>query len=163
MWLLKELWPAIAVAVLLVLVGLYLNSRDKAAAARATAALQSEYRKNLDYANARTAAAEKRIREANHQADMKWQGQVNELQNQNAELLSRRQPVRVCRESAPSGPEGARAGVAPAQPDAAAGGGGHGVQAGADIGDQLVQYATEAERYRRQLISLQGLVREVCL
>jgi hypothetical protein len=111
-------------------------------------------------ANAETAALEQRQRVQSQQAAQAWESKRNELQGQVNTLLARGVSVRVCKPVASASPLPG-ASPATASPDDAARGNVGAVQAGPDVGTQLVQLGAECERYRQQLKSLQDWIVDV--
>lgn len=153
----KENWKLLLIAAALVAAGFWIRSYGKAQCERCRAQIMSELQEQLDKANARVAAAEALADQISRQKDIEFQEERNALRDQIAELQSRREPVRLCR-PAPGRVEAAGVPGAATEPDAADGRGEHGLQAGPDIGDDLVRYAGECEGYRQQVNALQDWI-----
>lgn len=101
------------------------------------------------------AASEARARAISEAQDRAYQVRTQELQNKVNSLLSRHEPIRLCK-SAPNSEAGIPEAATVAHESPADSG--HGVQAGDDIGAKLLVYAAEAEGYRQQVIALQDWI-----
>jgi hypothetical protein len=89
-------------------------------------------------------------------AERDYQSKVSELETRVDHLLARPPVVRVCKPAA----DQMRVPEAGARPHAAADAG-PAVQAGADIGGDLVLYGRDCEATRRQLTALQGWLKSL--
>lgn len=143
--LLRRYWPVVAILAALGAIWVWhigeVRQARKEGYAKATSEYQAELRK-------REAGYAKERERSEHD----WQTQVADLQRR--AITIRPAPIRLC-VNAPSVPaESAAAG-----PDDPARERGHGLQAGPDIGRDLLVYAVECEHYRRQLKAIQDWVR----
>jgi hypothetical protein len=143
-----------AVAITLVLVSRCTDQAEQRGYDRAT----SEMAARVLAANAETEALEQRQRIQSQQAAQAWESKRNELQGQVDDLLARPPVVRLCKPAAASPAPVSGAGPATARPDDGAGRPVDSLQAGRDVGTQLVQLGAECERYRQQLSELQAWV-----
>lgn len=118
---------------------------------------QQEAKQVIAEMDAATAAREAEQREIDRAHDIAYQERTRDLQSRIDDLTARnvdlgRLSVRANR----SCPAPAGAAAAAAEPDGAAGAGGHDLQAESGLGRDLVRYAGECERYRRQVSALQA-------
>lgn len=159
MMFLAKYWRVLAVAgglaALLTLYSCQLDKAEQRGYERATAEMSAR----VAIANAATAALEQRQRIQSEQAAVAWESKRNELQGQVDDLLRRGVSVRVCKPAASAAPLSG-AGTTTAGTDGPAGRALDAVQAGRDVGTELVQLGAECERYRQQLIGLQSWVSE---
>jgi hypothetical protein len=135
--LLRRFWPLIAGAVAIFGLWLFVVAQLRQAHREGYKAAQIEYEARL--------VKQREEQFTKHQeSEREWQNELADLQRRSVTVLS--QPVRLC-VSAPSLPAADTvAGSADASP-----GDRHAVQAGPDIGAELVRYGTDCERMRRQL------------
>lgn len=153
----KRYWK---LAAILAVVGFFffalnraIGRAEQAGYERATADMAQRVAK----ANAATAALEQRQRVQSRQAEQSWESQRNDLQSQVDRLLTVTRPaIRVCRPASAAPVPGVAAATGsfddPAAETIDA------LPAGRDLGPELVQFGGECERYRRQLIELQGWI-----
>jgi hypothetical protein len=131
-----------------------LNKAHRAGYAAATAEMAARVAK----ANAETEALEQRQRIQSQRAAQAWESKRNELQGQVDTLLARGVSVRLCKPAAARAVSVPGATRTATSADDSAGRDVGAVQAGSNIGTQLVQLGAECERYRQQLSELQSWV-----
>lgn len=150
--------PLLALAALLIGAGLWVRSYGNERCEVCRRSVVAEYQQQLIEANARVAAAEAMADEISRRKDIEFQEERNALHNQIDDLLSRGEPIRMCRPARRA--ERAEVSETTTEPDATDGHAEHGLQAGRDLRSDLVRFAGECEGYRQQVISLQEWIQD---
>lgn len=165
----RVLAVALAVTVLVAWVGNTINKAIEDAEQRGRdqcrAEADAELRKRdaeLRKREAETLEQEAADRDIARTTDIHWQEVSRDLQSRVDSLTAARSidlgRLQDCARRSRAAPAGAPA--AAAQPDGSAGAGRHDLPVSGDLGQQLVQYAGDCERYRQQLTALQSWVQQ---